>query len=720
MAYISFGTTILLGIAQVISPIGLGEVVVSGKLVNATFQYVSDTSVFKSATYDRDTYALSRSCGMSIKPCPGVPSSNYVTGGPGSTQSTFMPTIPQNITECFSSGTSAPGDLRSSLFEIQFRQFATSTGSTHDKVPFKNATGLYSFISKLVQEPGFYLKEGVVIDASNGGIGFRNHTVPVSPPMVDGATWDEDLLWLEPITTCLGTNWTFYSTPQLFPFRGKDSHLAMAYEAWLEHEDHVAMYGHQRPISHGVYYFDQRLQEASDVFSATVRHEYRATDSQTRIGINYHDGNDLMRMLETFDTNDMGGYVFQQPDDPEYLEPARPVWSSPDFTSLLALPIRPCRKYKRNDTASMEIPLVSCYYNIPSALKIDLKDTAAPLKPVPRPISICATGLMATVKRVKFQYNTTAATAGTPSFAGLRVLSVTSIPYANEQDKPLWAVEDPGPDYTLGDISLQWGIIDNVTAEKSAGGIRTVRAESLALPASLDYYNLDGSGWGDSLAGSRAPAFALHTVLRRASYQGGTDLATILRWQNLSSTPHVITNLRWTEVIANMVTGTKSRLSAAAAGSKTNAPASAIGEVYMYHRTVTYRYEFGVAAFLCCVLWLVWMGGCLYHMVYIPRWSKAAKGYFDAPRSLKVAVNTLSVGRLMVWGLDRDDYDGKGKAEDEMAMLAWTGTKEWLGREGGRVVDLTGMGEGKGEEWDWDEGGAWKEEESEGEEKSGE
>ncbi|KAK4160738.1 hypothetical protein QBC43DRAFT_338012 [Cladorrhinum sp. PSN259] len=290
---------------------------------------------------------------------------------------------------------------------------------------------------------------------------------------------------------------------------------------------------------------------------------------------------------------------------------------------------------------------------------------------LPRPISICATGIKATLKRVTFVYNATASSAapGNPlSLSGLGVQSIANIDYKREEGKPLWAVENPGVEFDLVSIDLQWGIIDQATDQKFAGGIRTLRADSLALPTSMSSYGMSGSGWGDSLAGFRAPALSLQAIFTGNSYQGGTDLATMLRWQNLSSTPHKITNLRWTELMANMVTGTKSRLSGAV-----NAGA-ATSEVLMYRKTVTYRYGFGIAAYLCCGVWLAWAGACLY-ILCLPRLRGRVM-----PGSLRVAINHLSVGRLLVWR--RNGAAGRDLALDMP-------TKDWWRKEGTTVVDLS-------------------------------
>lgn len=46
--------------------------------------------------------------------------------------------------------------------------------------------------------------EGLVVDAKNGGVGFRNHSAP--PLTAYGSTWTEDLLSIQPVPRCVDTN----------------------------------------------------------------------------------------------------------------------------------------------------------------------------------------------------------------------------------------------------------------------------------------------------------------------------------------------------------------------------------------------------------------------------------------------------------------------------------------------------------------------------------
>lgn len=42
------------------------------------------------------------------------------------------------------------------------------------------------------------------MDIRHGGVGYRNHSLPVG--LKHGATWSEDLTWIEPVTECVNTN----------------------------------------------------------------------------------------------------------------------------------------------------------------------------------------------------------------------------------------------------------------------------------------------------------------------------------------------------------------------------------------------------------------------------------------------------------------------------------------------------------------------------------
>jgi hypothetical protein len=61
--------------------------------------------------------------------------------------------------------------------------------------------GDYRPVSSITLENAIKLVEGLVVDTKTGGIGFRNHMIPVG--LNHGATWMEDLLFIEPQSSCV-------------------------------------------------------------------------------------------------------------------------------------------------------------------------------------------------------------------------------------------------------------------------------------------------------------------------------------------------------------------------------------------------------------------------------------------------------------------------------------------------------------------------------------
>lgn len=71
-----------------------------------------------------------------------------------------------------------------------------------------NAQGTFRALQSFALDDRYRVVEGLLVDAVHGGLGFRNHTVPVGLSL--GAQWTEDLLWLEPETACTSTNLTLH------------------------------------------------------------------------------------------------------------------------------------------------------------------------------------------------------------------------------------------------------------------------------------------------------------------------------------------------------------------------------------------------------------------------------------------------------------------------------------------------------------------------------
>ncbi|KAI5842735.1 hypothetical protein BZA05DRAFT_174896 [Tricharina praecox] len=66
--------------------------------------------------------------------------------------------------------------------------------------------GSFRMFDSLALNNRYGIIEGLVVDTINGGIAFRNHTIPTG--LSQGGTWKEDLLWVTPDTECVNMNLT--------------------------------------------------------------------------------------------------------------------------------------------------------------------------------------------------------------------------------------------------------------------------------------------------------------------------------------------------------------------------------------------------------------------------------------------------------------------------------------------------------------------------------
>lgn len=112
--------------------------------------------------------------------------------------------MPPIIVDTFSSGTSQDTTV-SNFFDIQWRRYSTKTSRLYDNESHY-LTADNRNIESLILTEKLHAVEGLVVDAVDGGVGFRNHTIP--PGFAHGAQWSEDLLFVQPETVCVDTNLT--------------------------------------------------------------------------------------------------------------------------------------------------------------------------------------------------------------------------------------------------------------------------------------------------------------------------------------------------------------------------------------------------------------------------------------------------------------------------------------------------------------------------------
>ena len=203
----------LIAIASIMTPLGLYEAVVAAGVSRESFAYVRDPGPFGFATPDRSVLGLTRRCGsLNPKLCPGSKFPLIQTGN-DSIGSIDLPwgydgRIPRERYDYFASGLNHDSDTIAGIWDIEWRSYDYKEDKS--EIPMNNGsrymTGRYQIFQVTALDEDATIVEGLIVDPSNTGIGFRNHTLP--PNFVTNASWSEDLLFTTPETACVPLNLT--------------------------------------------------------------------------------------------------------------------------------------------------------------------------------------------------------------------------------------------------------------------------------------------------------------------------------------------------------------------------------------------------------------------------------------------------------------------------------------------------------------------------------
>lgn len=212
---LTFAVALLCAIAGVVTPLGLYDELEPAGTKSLSFAYVKDTSPFGISTPPRSPLAWSRTCSQGHGllsqgpvPCP-YSNTTIIYSWDGETFSWDMPygnnvTINDTLRDIFSSGTRDAPSTVSNFFDIEWRQY----NYVNDRYKNNGSTRLvggYRPVTSVILNDRIEIVEGLVADAESGrGVGFRNHTLPVG--LKHGGTWSEDLLFIEPESSCVDTN----------------------------------------------------------------------------------------------------------------------------------------------------------------------------------------------------------------------------------------------------------------------------------------------------------------------------------------------------------------------------------------------------------------------------------------------------------------------------------------------------------------------------------
>jgi hypothetical protein len=640
-------------VAAVVTPLGLYDAILPGRSPQQVpFPYISDSSPMGYGTPLRSDLGFNRKCGDFLPVvCPGSDTVITYSGNDTSITATlpygYDSRIPQTKVQLFQSGLTEQSETVSSIFDIQWRSYITrqdinvNNGSTF-------LVGKYRQLTTLILDDTIEAVEGLVVDTMSGGLGFRNHTIPSGIPL--GATWTEDLLFVEPETQCVNTNLTLdFSLSGLnSTFSGEVTNLVITDRGGFVNLNHTyPHYDRTNPELNAD--LAGRAYKAAWLFNVYLALIFNVTRPNpgafgylnSNMGKTFPLQGGIFPSVDTLATStfdssytDLFGGLFSN----SSLGPSNPFQiTGTNFSSISTI----CQNEGGLEFANISNIAVGCgvLYGAPRR-----EDGAASLifDPGSRwtlPMYSCATSVKASVKEVSFRYN------GTDGLKSLAILSIQN--QTNPPNPVTWGVENT--QMTSADASALWGLVSAST--QGSPELSVVQSPYLYLPGDVSLAALPTSGGFQNLPGVEFYTGALSTIfqldsapLGLADYTGKTNLAMYARWQNFSRTADGtanILNLIWTDIAANAVVGTKSWLPSPPLTSlqkrQSQITQVAVVPVTVYSRRIQYKLLFAIPAALALAI-----SG----LIGLTTFALVVVGH-ARPSKMKTYLNALSPGRIL-------------------------------------------------------------------------
>ncbi|KAJ7353414.1 hypothetical protein DFH08DRAFT_739294, partial [Mycena albidolilacea] len=552
-SYLSLGTTLLVAVAGIVMPLGLSVGPdLHAPLKTAPASLVADTSPLGLATSPGQNYVYGRVCGA-FEPvaCPGNAVNTTV--------------IPADIVNKFNATPYGP-------FGMQFRRYYNGTAGFH----YPMLIPQFATTESIILRNGIFAASGLIVDLDNPGIGLWNHALPHGTSR--GATWSEDVLWLEPVSECVDTNLTIdytlkdsaVSTNQVSSYnltdRGGFYNLTTEYPTFNRDGQNIDL--RQHAYKGGVLSNSYTMLNLGNV-----------TRNESYAGRAFP--------LNFTKTEFFGGQT--QPINMLYMGAVDVDNTTVSGGDLITV----CEGYGGMDTANISNVAVHCNLFLGPSQRTDGGD---PLLPADNStwsqrMFSCASGTRARMQRIDFTFN------------GTMDLSALTISRRDIDTPVLWATE--ATTLNITDVDLLWGRV----ADSSEGdpSLQTIRSDVFYVPAG------GADIWGVTTGGlpTVLPALAWGAIgnvvgnTQIVDYSGISNYALLRKFQQLILDDPVngaaqIQKLMWTDMLANTMVGTDTRTMLL------------IGENVS---SVAYDLRYAIPAFLLLLIWLPTFVGAAFVLI---------------------------------------------------------------------------------------------------------
>ncbi|KAJ7160899.1 hypothetical protein C8R46DRAFT_1194302 [Mycena filopes] len=452
-----------------------------------------------------------------------------------------------------------------------FRRYYNGTAGYNYSMPIQ----LFTTTESLILRTGIFAIDGLIVDLDNPGIGLWNHTLPTGTSR--GAVWSEDVLWLEPVSSCVDTNMTIDYTLQ----NSFDTTQEKTYNL-VDHGGFYNLTSEYPDLNRD----GQNIDLRQHAYKGAVLSNYytmlnlgNQTRNQSSEGkaypINSTQTNFFAGKMQTISMMYRGN-----------LEVDNTTITGGDLTTA-------CEGYGGADFANISNVAVHCSMFLGPPQRTDGGDARLPgdNSTWSHRMFGCASGTRARMQRVTFSFN------GTMDLGALRITR-------RDIDTPLlWATEVTALNIT--DVDLLWGVVPDALAADPA--LSTIRSDVFYVPAGA------ADIWGVSTGGqpSTLPALAWSVIgnilgsPQIVDYSGISNFALLRKFQELILADPAggaarIQNLMWTDMMANNVLGTDTRATLV------------IGENVA---SVAYDLRYAIPALLLVLIWLPALAGALLVLV---------------------------------------------------------------------------------------------------------